>query len=61
MAVDLSIAKGSLKSTANQLGITAQILTRWRRERSSAQTASSSRRTEISKEQQEILQLKKQL
>ena len=33
MAVELSVAKGSLKATAEELGITPHILTRWRRER----------------------------
>lgn len=61
MAVDLSIAKGSLKTTADELGITPQILTRWRRERSSPQAVSLNGRTGQSQEQQEILRLKKQL
>ncbi len=33
MAVELAGTKGSLKATAEELGITPQILTRWRRER----------------------------
>lgn len=36
MAVELADAKGSLKETAQELGITPQILTRWRGERAAA-------------------------
>jgi len=60
MAVDLSLAKGSLKITANELGVSPQILTRWRRERLGS-IAHSNGRTEVSKEQQEILRLRKEL
>ncbi len=59
MAVDLALAKGSVKTTAGELGITPQILTRWRRERLGAPTANG--RPEVSKEQQEILRLRKEL
>lgn len=33
MALNLSVAKGSIKTTAVELGITAQLLTQWRKER----------------------------
>lgn len=61
MAVELSLAKGSLKTTADELGITPQILTRWRRERLVLAITPSNRQPPVSKEQQEILQLRKQL
>ena len=61
MAVELSLAKDSLKTTAEELGITPQILTRWRRERISTQKANASGRVGASQEQQEILRLKKEL
>ena len=61
MAVELSLAKGSLKTTAEELGITPQILTRWRRERLSTQKANTSGRAGVSQEQLEILRLKKEL
>jgi transposase len=61
MAVDLSLAKGSLKTTAEELGITSQILTRWRRERLAPATTPSGGRPEVSKEQQEIIRLRKEL
>ena len=59
MAVELADAKGSLKATADELGITPQILTRWRRERVTTPGVGS--RTHMSQEQQEILRLKKEL
>ena len=46
MAVSLALAKGSVKTTDDELGITAQILTRWRRERLGAPIAHSNGRTE---------------
>ena len=61
MAVELADAKGSLKVTAGELGITPQILTRWRREHLSTQKANTSGRVGVSQEQQEILRLKKEL
>ena len=61
MAVELSLAKGSIKITADELGITSQILTRWRKEHSSQQTVNPSARIGQSQEQQEILRLKKEL
>ncbi|GAB4006756.1 hypothetical protein GCM10028808_09250 [Spirosoma migulaei] len=61
MAVELADAKGSLKVTAEELGITPQILTRWRRERLSTPKANTSGRAGVSQEQQEILRLKKEL
>jgi transposase len=61
MAVELSEAKGSLKATAEELGITPQILTRWRRERLIAQGAPTANRSQVSQEQQEIARLKKEL
>ena len=61
MAVDLSLAKGSIKNTADELGITPQILTRWRKEHSPLQIANLSGRTGPSQEQQEILRLRKEL
>ena len=61
MAVDLSDAKGSLKATAEELGITPQILTRWRRERAPSQVHKAGSGTQGNREQQEILLLKKQL
>jgi transposase len=61
MAVELSVAKGSLKATAEELGITPQILTRWRSERVVAQGSPAVSRTQISQEQQEIVRLKKEL
>jgi transposase len=61
MAVELSEAKGSLKATAEELGITPQILTRWRRERVGTQGNSTASRVQASQEQQEILRLKKEL
>ncbi|QMW04800.1 transposase [Spirosoma foliorum] len=61
MAVELSVAKGSLKATVEELGITPQILTRWRSERIVAQGSPAVSRTQISQEQQEIARLKKEL
>nr|WP_218160629.1 IS3 family transposase [Spirosoma endophyticum] len=61
MAVELADAKGSIKNTADELGITPQILTRWRKEHSFAQTDNLSGRTGPSQEQQEILRLRKEL
>jgi len=61
MAVELADAKGSLKVTAEELGITPQILTRWRKERLSTSKANTTGRVGISQEQQEILRLKKEL
>ncbi|GAB3690617.1 hypothetical protein GCM10027592_08010 [Spirosoma flavus] len=61
MAVELADAKGSLKMTAEELGITPQILTKWRRERLATQKANISGRVGVSQEQQEILRLKKEL
>lgn len=61
MAVELSEAKGSLKDTAQELGITPQILTRWRRERVAAHGTRTISRTQLSQEQQEIVRLKKEL
>jgi transposase len=61
MAVELSDVKGSLKATAEELGITPQILTRWRRERAPSQTLRTGSGTQGNREQQEILLLKKQL
>jgi transposase len=61
MAVDLSLAKGSLKTTADELGITPQILTRWRRERLAPPTGQSSGGNQVNKDHQEILRLKKEL
>jgi len=59
--VELSDAKGSLKETADELGITPQILTRWRRERAPSQASRVGNGTQGNREQQEILLLKKQL
>jgi transposase len=61
MAVELSEAKGTLKATAEELGITPQILTRWRRERVIAQGTPAGSRAQVSQEQQEIVRLKKEL
>ena len=61
MAVELSVAKGSLKATAQELGITPQILTRWRSERVVVQGNPAGNRAQTSQEQQEILGLKKEL
>ena len=61
MAVELSEAKGSLKATAQELGITPQILTRWRRERVVAQGSPALSRSQASQEQQEIVRLNKEL
>ena len=61
MAVELSQAKGSLKETAQELGITPQILTRWRRERAAAHSNGAVSRGPVSQEQQEIMRLKKEL
>ena len=61
MAVELSLAKGSLKTTADELGITSQILTRWRRERLLPSTTPMNGRPEVSQEQQEISRLRKEL
>ena len=61
IAVELADAKGSLKVTAEKLGITPQILTRWRRERLSSQDTRVGMRAQVSQEQQEILRLKKEL
>lgn len=61
MAVELSQARGSLKATAEELGITPQILTRWRRERVVAQGSPAISRAQVSQEQQEIVRLKKEL
>ena len=61
MAVELADAKGSLKATADELGITPQILTRWRRERVATQGTRAGSSTQLGREQQEIVRLKKQL
>ncbi|CAN5376525.1 hypothetical protein BH09BAC4_BH09BAC4_30760 [soil metagenome] len=61
MAVELSQAKGPLKATAEELGITPQILTRWRRERVVAPGTPALSRAQMSQEQQEIVRLKKEL
>ena len=61
MAVELSVAKGSLKETAIELGITPQILTRWRREKVASPSTNTSGRTQLSQDQQEIQRLKKEL
>ncbi|GAB4022502.1 hypothetical protein GCM10028808_70330 [Spirosoma migulaei] len=61
MAVELSDAKGSIQTTAEELGITPQILTRWRRERAPSQALKAGSGTQANREQQEILLLKKQL
>jgi transposase len=58
LAVDLASAKGSVKSTAEELGIAADILARWRRELG---PASSTARSDVSPEQQEIIRLKREL
>lgn len=61
LAVDLAMVKGSLTSTANELGITPDILARWRRERLPQQDKNSSSRQQLSQEQQEIIRLKREL
>ena len=61
MAVELALPKGSVKTTTEGLGITPQILTRWRRERLGPPIAHSNGGLEVSKEQQEILRLRKEL
>ena len=61
MAVELADAKGSLKATADELGITPQILTRWRRERVATQGTRAGSPTHVGQEQQEIVRLKKAL
>ena len=61
MAVELSVAKGSLKATAVELGITPQILTRWRREQVASPGTNASGRAQLSQDQQEIQRLKKEL
>lgn len=61
MAVELSEAKGSLKATAEELGITPQILTRWRRERVVTPGTATVSRAQVSQEHQEIARLKKEL
>ena len=58
MAVELSQAKGL---TAQELGITPKILTRWCRERVGAQGTLAVGRAQVSQEQQEIVRLKKEL
>ena len=61
MAVELSSAKGSLKATAKQLGITPQILTRWRRERTVTHGTPAVSQAQVSQQQHEIARLKKEL
>ncbi|WP_461136873.1 IS3 family transposase [Spirosoma lituiforme] len=61
MAVELADAKGSLKEMAQELGITPQILTRWRRERAAAHGTGTVSQAQLSQEQQEIVRLKKEL
>ncbi|WP_460979859.1 transposase, partial [Spirosoma knui] len=61
MAVELSVAKGSLKLTAEELGITPQILTRWRKERAVTQGTPAVSRAQMSQKQYEIARLKKEL
>ena len=61
MAVELSLAKRSLKATAHELGITPQILTRWRAERVVSQVNEAGSKGQVSREQQEILRLKEEL
>jgi transposase len=48
MAVELADAKGSLKVTTDELGITPQIQTRWRRERAASQNTRTGRRAQVS-------------
>ncbi|MCF0052086.1 transposase [Dyadobacter sp. LJ53] len=61
MAVNLSVAKGSIKTTAAELGIAAQLLTRWRQERLTPTGKVATQGAQLSGEQQEILRLKKEL
>jgi transposase len=61
MAVELADAKGSLKAPADELGITPQILTRWRRERVATPGTRADSLTHVGREQQEIVRLKKEL
>lgn len=51
MAVELSLAKDLLKTTAKELGNALQILTQWRRERPSIQKANASARVGTRQEQ----------
>ena len=53
--------KGLLKATAQELGITPQILTRWRSELVVVQGNPVGNRAQTNQEQQEILRLKKEL
>lgn len=53
MAVELSQAKGSLKATAHELGITPQILTRWRAQRVASQVPLMGSRAQLSQEPQD--------
>jgi hypothetical protein len=58
MAVDLSDAKGSLKGTAEELGLTLQILNRWRKACCRAWRSSSSRlRVSIVKGENDLTKL----
>ena len=55
------IPQHALKATAGELGITPQILTRWRRERVVTPGTPAVSRAQVSQEQQEIVHLKKEL
>ena len=48
MAVELSVAKGQLKATAEELGITQQILTRWYREHLASKAVTTGERGQVS-------------
>lgn len=60
MAVALSEAKGSVKVAAEELGINADLLSKWRN-RLNTQGSISQKVEHLSEEQQEIRKLQKQL
>ena len=63
MAVELAEAKGSLKTTAEELGIEAYLISRWRREQRAKGSASFSGKGKagLTEDQREIARLRKEL
>ena len=63
MAIELAEAKGSIKETAEELGIHAYLISRWRREQMKKGSASFSGHgvAGLTEDQKEIARLRKEL